>query len=589
MLERLKFFWRVVGVYKYSAILLFVLMLAAAFSEVLGLGIIMPLLEVIINPGDMSKGSVRYLQPLLKHFSSHYHLMVLGGLMVGLTLIKNILLVLRTGFSTHFVYRFRRLWQCGIMEKCMFAEYPYLLSQKQGTVLNNLLVEPGRAAKSLQQIILFSFRAILALCLYSLLLFADWRITLGITVISFGLVLVLRKTTYTYSIGLGKKKIDLSQQLAVIGAENIGAIRQIKIFSSEGNICRRFAQRMDAFVRILVRFYVIRGLPRPVTESLVVIGIVSVLLYLQHVSKVSLSEIIPVVGLFIVTSERFFPIVSGLFAERMNILTFIPSLKLVHNLYISRVDREELDKGAIVDELREDIVLEEIHFSYNKTNQLFQGLDIIFPKGKVTAIVGSSGAGKSTIVDLMVGLFRQQKGRILVNGLDLKDINLRSWRKLVGYVSQDTFLFNTTVKENILVGKPDASEEEIISAARNANADHFVKELPKGYDTVLGDRGLRISGGQRQRIAIARALIRDPEVLIFDEAMSAVDSGSESLIRESIRGLAGSKTIILISHRLSTVKDADTIYVLDNGRIVESGTFEELLKDKGLIHKMGTG
>jgi ABC-type multidrug transport system fused ATPase/permease subunit len=562
-------------------------MLASALTETLGLGMTMPLLEVIATPNN-SSGSVQYLSPILKHFPDYYMLMVICGLLVVIAFIKSFFFILQLALSVRFVTRFQKLWASGIIEKYMYAEYPFLLSQKQGTVLNNLLNEPAKASKSLQQIIDFFSRVILSFFLYSLLLFANWKITLLITFVFVIIITLMRKITYNYSMGVGHKKLTLSQQLTAHGAENINAIRQIKTFSLESETCKKFTEKLTSLIHIIVKFRIIHRLPRPITESLVMVGIVFILLYLSYVSKVQLSNIIPIIGLFIITSQRLFPIVSDLFSQRMNILSFIPSLKLVHELYVSSVDREELDKGVVIDQIRGDIIFEHLHFSYHRTKPLFQGLNVRILKGKVTAIVGPSGSGKSTIVDLLVGFFRQQKGKILINGIDLKEINLQSWRKLIGYVSQDTFLFNTSVRENILVGKPDASEEEIIAAAIKANADRFIRDLPKRYDTVLGDRGLKISGGQRQRIAIARAIIRDPEVLIFDEATSSLDMESEKLIQESIDGLSSQKTVIIISHRLSTVKNADVIYVLDKGHIVESGTFEELENNKGRFFKMQT-
>jgi len=200
--------------------------------------------------------------------------------------------------------------------------------------------------------------------------------------------------------------------------------------------------------------------------------------------------------------------------------------------------------------------------------------------------VGKSGCGKSSLVDLLCGLYKGYKGKIIIGDTELRKLSLSSWRKTIGFVSQDTFLFNESVRENILLGKHDASEEEIKAAARMAYSHEFIENLSKGYDTVLGDRGQKLSGGQRQRITVARALIRSPELLIFDEATSALDSESERLIQQSIEDLSECKTIIIISHRISTVKNADVIYVMDKGCIIESGTYEELMEKRGLFQSM---
>ena len=541
MTKNLKLIWQILSIYRYSVIFLFFLSLSAAFTEVMGIGMIMPLLEVITNSDNSSSVTLNYLQPVLQYVPDYYHLMTIGALMVSLVLIKNILMLCKTGFWTYLTFRFRKLWQCAIIEKYMYAEYPYLLSKKQGTLLNDLINEPGKAAKSLAQFLDFTSRSILAFFIYGLLFFVNWKMTLLVTFLSATLILLINKISYTYSIDVGKKKLTLSQELTAVGAENISAIRQVKLFSLENDTCKKFTEKLDHLLRILLKFSVIHNLPKLITETLLVTGVVSVLLFLQYISKLSLSSIIPILGLYALTSLRFFTIVSTLFAQRMNILTYIPSLELVHNLYISNIDAEKLKEGKVITKISGDIQFKNISFSYPESKPLFRDFNIQIPVGKVTAIVGPSGSGKSTIVDLLVGFFKVQAGEILINGTNINKINLTSWRRSIGYVSQDTFLFNTTVKENILIGKPGASEVEIMTAARKANADQFISALPQGYDTLLGDRGVKISGGQRQRIAIARAIIRDPELLIFDEATSALDSESEMLIQESINNLADKK------------------------------------------------
>ncbi|MBL7070842.1 MAG: ABC transporter ATP-binding protein [Candidatus Omnitrophica bacterium] len=583
--EKIRFLWKAIRVYKYFALFLFFIILAAALTETIGIGMVMPFLEVVFDPGS-SSGSVRFMEPILSRFPDAHRLMVIGILLMGLILIKNLLIIFRIGLSTHFVFRFRRLWQCAVMEKYMYAEYSFLLSHKQGYLLNNLLIEPGRAAKSLQQLIEFSSKAILAFSLYCLLIIVSWKATLSITFVGLLIVLLLSKPTYNYAIGVGRKKVSLSQDITAMGAENISAIRQIKIFSLENDTCRRFREKLEDIIRVMTKFNVIRRLPNPIAETLFIAGVVLTLLYLNYFTLVPLMTIAPVIGLFVVTSQRFFPVVSQLFAERMNILTFIPSLKVAYGLYDSKIRNEELKTGEAIDSIKRGIEFKNVFFTYKGSRPLFEDLSLIIPKGKTTAIVGPSGSGKSTMVDLLTGFFKKQNGEILINGIDIDRINLRSCRRLIGYVSQDTFLFNATVRENIIAGRPDAPEREMVMAAKQAHADEFIRRLPQGYDTVLGDRGLKVSGGQRQRIAIARVLIRNPEVLIFDEATSSLDSESERLIQESIDSFAGKKTIIVISHRFSTVKNADVIYVFDKGHIVESGTFEELEKSKGRFYQM---
>ncbi|MBF2021822.1 MAG: ABC transporter ATP-binding protein [Hydrococcus sp. C42_A2020_068] len=229
-----------------------------------------------------------------------------------------------------------------------------------------------------------------------------------------------------------------------------------------------------------------------------------------------------------------------------------------------------------------DIKLDEVTFAYPGSSAILANFSLHIPAGKTTAIVGSTGSGKSTLVKLLLRLYEVDRGRITLDGIDIRELRLQDLRSAIGLVSQDVFLFHGSVRENIAYGNPHASLEEVIAAAKIAEADDFIVQLPKGYDTIVGERGQKLSGGQRQRIAIARAILKNPPILILDEATSAVDNETEAAIQKSLDKITQNRTTIAIAHSLSTIRNADCIYVMEYGKLVERGTHEELLEKEGI-------
>ena len=253
------------------------------------------------------------------------------------------------------------------------------------------------------------------------------------------------------------------------------------------------------------------------------------------------------------------------------------SMERINKILNAENNIKEVENPQTISELKESIELRNVCFSYNESKQVLNNINLVVPKGKTIALVGQSGSGKSTMVDLIPRYHDVSSGQILIDGQDIRQLSIQSLRSLIGNVNQEAILFNDTVFNNIAFGVEHATMEQVIEAAKIANAHDFIMEMEHGYDTSIGDRGCRLSGGQRQRVSIARAILKNPPILILDEATSALDTESERLVQEALERLMKTRTTIAIAHRLSTIKNADRIYVLHDGQIVESGTHDELI------------
>lgn len=588
--NKIRLLWSTFGPYKKYALVLLFIMIVAASCEAIGLGLIIPFLGILLGDSTYTE-SIKVVSYFNKLFTQivpeNQRVIGISIIIIIIFLLKSTFTYLSSVLSVHFHNSLRKFWSAKIMKRYLHAEYDYIISQKRGALINNLINEPMVASKFMGQFADCILRSIGALSIYSVMLIANWQVTLLLTLLIFLILGFFWKASTRFSLATGKKRLALNQEIAAEGEQALNGIRQVKLFSLEDNVHTSFSKKFNDLKTILVKLGMFQHLPGPLGEAVVIFGLVLALIYFEYISSESVISVLPFLAFLGTTSQRLYRHIAAVLSGRIMLLSYIPALKLVHTLISKEhIKREDLSKGITINQLSGDIIFKEVDFSYDDSSPLFKGLNLHIPKNKITAIAGKSGSGKSSLVDLLCGLYKDYRGKIMIGDTELRKLNLSSWRKTIGFVSQDTFLFNETVRENILLGKHDASEEEIKTAARMAYSHDFIETLPKGYATILGDRGQKLSGGQRQRITVARALIRSPELLIFDEATSALDSESEKLIQKSIEDLSERKTIILISHRISTIKNADIIYVLDEGRIIECGTYKELIDKKGLFQNM---
>lgn len=368
--------------------------------------------------------------------------------------------------------------------------------------------------------------------------------------------------------------------------ETLKSSKVIKIFSAEKIMNNRFMQSMQRWISSSIRLGRKKELASPMSEFL---GSVTFLIIAWYGGKqiiveqsISPADFLVFLGIFF----QILPPLKSLSSSISNVQKGEASLKRVLEILDADVKIEEIAEPVSISNLDAHIEFKDIGFYYDKSNLILKNFNLTIPKGKTVALVGQSGSGKTTIANLLARFYDVSEGEILIDQTNIKHLKLEEYRKLLGMVTQESVLFNDTVYNNILMGKPEATKEEVIEAAKIANADSFISQLSNGYDTNIGDDGGKLSGGQKQRVSIARAVLKNPPIMILDEATSALDTESEKFVQDALEKMMENRTSLVIAHRLSTIQKADWIVVMEKGDIVEQGTHHELIANRGVYHKL---
>jgi subfamily B ATP-binding cassette protein MsbA len=388
-----------------------------------------------------------------------------------------------------------------------------------------------------------------------------------------------------------KRKSIKSQEkisdLTILLDETLSNIRIVKAYNMEKYEVGRYAKENKRYFNILVSLARKRAIAGPITEMSGVILAAVILYFVGSEILLGKSDMTPGTFLFYISSVFQIMPSLKLFGQVFNsIQEGIAAGERVFSILDIKPKIFDSPDAVIVDSFNSKIEYKNVSFRYETGNPILKNINCSVQKGEIVAIVGPSGAGKSTMIDLIPRFYDVIEGSILIDGIDIKKINITSLRKLMGIVTQETILFNDTIKNNIAYGLENADNEKIIQAAKSANAHNFISKLPEAYETIIGDRGVKLSGGERQRLAIARALLKNPPILILDEATSSLDTESEILVQQAIERLMHGRTSIVIAHRLSTIQSSTKILVLKNGELVEEGKHQDLLKMEGLYKKL---
>jgi ABC-type multidrug transport system fused ATPase/permease subunit len=500
---------------------------------------------------------------------------------MALTIIKNICLYLSHITTNELQLKIGRAIRKSCIERFFCLDLIFYSTSNLGELIS-YVNEQSQRSEILSSHIIEMIRELLVISVLLIVLVSLSPLLTVVNVIVIFIGLFLIKTLLKKVQFYGRLVSVSIDNFSTFITESLSGIRVIKSFGTELRELERADSKLQQRYFAEMKAFSYRSAVVPITET---VGI-AILLIILSVGSFAISNkdnnTLPLLLTYCYTLLRIIPRINQLNSLRSQLALLSGSLESIYNFLSSTEDLNLLDGNKEYSHLTSSIYFDNVSFTFpNNTEPTLKNITFNIKKGSTNALVGSSGSGKSTLVDLVMRFHDPNSGTIKLDGTDLREYKISSWRKSVAIVSQETFLFHSSIRENIAYGCPDASDLEVADAAKKAYAYEFIQDLPQGFETIVGDRGTRLSGGQKQRIAIARAILCDPDILILDEATSALDSTSEKIVQKAIEEVSRDRTVIVIAHRLSTIENADNIIVMNNGRIIEQGYHQQLIELQG--------
>ena len=574
---------------KRNLALLFVAVVIMAGLEVVSVASIMPFLSVAADPASVQENVyLSWVYETLGFTDTNTFLIALGLAALVAMVLSNAFIIFTTWALYRYAWGRNHTLSYRLLKSYLHRPYEYFLTRNSSELGKNILEEVKEVVNEmLIQTLKGGAKGIVALFIIGFLVFVDPMVALLVAVV-LGVAYVAIYYAVKNRIDVyGQKRVKTNSDRYQVVSEAFGGIKEVKLLGKEKAFLDQYKTPSKWYSRFQARYRIVRLAPRYLLEAVAFGGIILIAVYLIAVQE-NVQQVIPVLGLYAFAGYRLMPALQQAFKGIASARFNIAALNAVRDGLKNTPASSEFKRGRNGEEtgasksiaLKDQLILDNVSFAYPDAEEpAIKNLSLEIPAHTTIGFVGKTGSGKTTAVDLILGLLRPQKGTISVDGVSLEEGNLRSWQKNIGYVPQHIYLSDDTIAHNIAFGVPEDEIEmdAVRDAARRAHIFDFIdNELPNKWETIVGERGVKLSGGQQQRIGIARALYHNPSVLVFDEATSALDQATEASVMEAIYELEGDHTMIMIAHRLSTVKRADNIVMLERGRKVGEGAYEEL-------------
>jgi ABC-type multidrug transport system fused ATPase/permease subunit len=575
-----------------NALLIFFAGLVTAFAQTAGVFSIFPFINVVMNPSAIQQNK-RLAQAYsgLGFTTPEAFMTALGVAVIIILLISNTVTALTMWFKSRFVLNMNHTLSSRLLGVYLNKPYSFFLTSNTSDLGKNVLAEVNLLTISFLMPLFDSMINLLVLLVVvGMLLTVNAAATLGI--------LAFLATVYsTLNIYLrvkirqkGASRLQANRKRFRAAHEALSSIKITRVMGAEPHFLNRYSNHSREYARLNIFAQVAGQMPHYLMETIVFGGLI-LFVVVALAKGGDVAEIVPLVSLYAFAGKRIMPALQNIYAS---ITQLYYNQAILDRLYADLLSDEQPEASHDDGEqealpFKHHISLTNIHFRYpDGEKNVIDDLNLEIPKNAVIGFAGSTGSGKTTLVDILLGLHLPQEGQAAVDGRPITEKNLKAWRSKIGYVPQEIYLSDDTVCRNIAFGISDdqIDYEQVKQAARTAALDGFIRTLPQGYETVIGERGVRLSGGQRQRVGLARALYRNPEILVLDEATSSIDGATERAVLDAIRSASRARTVMMIAHRLNTLKDCDAIYVMEEGRFADRGTYDELMSWNEAFMKM---